>query len=245
MRNAVLAMMVVGVVALQASAVFIENTSTSTVIFYDDFESASVDGYPDNGAYPGHWTAYKEGGGQTAIQIKTGPVFEGQQSLRQAAGSLLEYPVCKVFANFASQATPGDAIHVEFMYYTPGTHNGKDLMLRVEGTGGSAGFYMWDNQTVVVDLNTVDTGLRMNVGAWNKCEVDFTLGSSTYDVTINGTTASGRAAGSAITDVDNTQFRLLYRYSEYYIDASRVPEPMTLSLLAVGAVMAIFRRRRA
>ena len=38
MRNAVLAMMVVGVVALQASAVYIENTSTETVVFYDNFD---------------------------------------------------------------------------------------------------------------------------------------------------------------------------------------------------------------
>ena len=71
------------------------------------------------------------------------------------------------------------------------------------------------------------------------------VASTTYDVTINDVTASGRAAGSAITDVDNTQFRLLYRYSEYWIDASRIPEPATLSLLAVGAVMAMCRRKRA
>ena len=94
------------------------------------------------------------------------------------------------------------------------------------------------------DLPNQSTGAPFNTFAWNKMEIDLDLDNMMAEVSINGVGGGQYATGNGIGG-ENVVGRVLYRGEtgarSHFIDA--VPEPATLSLLALGAV-ALIRRKR-
>ena len=77
-------------------------------------------------------------------------------------------------------------------------------------------------------------------GRWNSLVIEYVNGSTDLDVTINGVNNVFTNMKPGI--MNHVSFGSPYNNSHGYIDA--IPEPATLSLLGLGGLCALLRRRR-
>ena len=73
------------------------------------------------------------------------------------------------------------------------------------------------------------------------CELDYTLGSSSLTLTVDG--VSETVGIAPINSIDSFGGWLSSAGGDVYLDAQYIPEPTTLILLAAGALLGVSRRR--
>jgi len=235
------------------------NTTTSTPLLVDDFESPAAPGNPV--AATGSWSLSESGGG--TIDNSTAQAFEGSQSVRvvRAGGGF-----SRLDGNFATQ-TPGNVLHAQFMVYVtsplgeflpnillfgPGDTSPLS-MTPADAPGGGTGV---DSIRLAVGnfssfnfSTTLFSAFQTN--EWQKWEMIHTVGSNTATFVIDG--ISDTFTNVATTSFDHLAFVGGANGSqEYFIDAAvfveppalPVPEPSALALATLGLVGLGLKARR-
>lgn len=250
--------------AMPASAVTITNVTTSTPLFSDNFEgvpaiSAGLD--DDDGstdfdpvATVGTWGIVEadsashiqvtDFSGETSTMVSYPGAFEGDNYMwiNRPSGA----PFNQAQGTLSSpQTTAGHVIHAEFMAYirSTGLSGGPGLFNFYEGDATSTlvlGVALSNSDKSISGVDPDD--LTWAFDKWQKWEVDYVLGASTYSLTLDGVTVSGIAVANASTTVSS--FRHGGRVDwEYFIDS--VPEPNSLAMLSIGSFALFARRKRA
>lgn len=156
---------------------------------------------------------------------------------------------------------PGTVIHAEIMQNIMGGHPAFGLnvdasnaapadvttgdgVIALYASGHANGYiYCFDSAGVVQF-----TGLYYQVNTWQKWEIDYVVGESSYTLTVDGNSAtlgSGYMMNPGATAVGAIFLDGYSSASEVYVDDILVtPEPATLSVLGIGALLVGLRRRR-
>jgi hypothetical protein len=225
----------VALLATATQAVTIINRTTGQVLFYDDFESVpavSLSAYPDmsgdydpSGAPVGAWSVQETG--PTNIQVaaffgngtnEPAATPQGTNYLRVVRHAAAVAEVDVVIP--AAQTNAGDVIHLETMVWIPGDVNWGAFQIQLIGSGGVNDFRAnvitanasgsggdvrtWD--FTLPTPNWVDALLDWRVNTWQKWEVDYAVGASTFDLTVDGVKKTQPLSGAA-GDVKKIAFR--------------------------------------
>jgi len=238
MKKLMLVLVAVLLVAASAQAVMVENVTSDTVIFFDDFESASVvdplgytssptDADPD-GASPGTWTVLNETEtGSVQVTDYDSLAAEGSNYLRLHRTTPAWF---QSQLNVAEQTNTGDAIHFETMIMVNDTGVPAFQFFKGKDSGGTEQTLAYtkfegfsDN---IVTGTGVDTGLDYVADEWKKLEFDWLVGADTFTITYDGTTSAALDVGN--TDVVSFTAVALGMHSisgsASYYDA--IPEPV-------------------
>jgi hypothetical protein len=160
---------------------------------------------------------------------------EGDKYLRIRRSLYVAFS-CK--ENFAAQTKDGDQIHLEQMLYVgAGSATGVQLIGWGED-GTTPRINIYNDGTTLYDYSQGTTTAISNgfaTGKWQKWELDYAIGSSTFDLTINGTKASGLATHTA-GGLGGFDFVQDIVGGALYLDAAPVPEPGTMAALLSAAV---------
>jgi hypothetical protein len=227
---------VVALFAGVAQSVTVINKTTGELLFYDDFETAlavSTGAYPDeSGDYDpdntatGTWTINETG--PTNIQVASylgnglddpAAVPQGTNYLRFVRHTAAAFEAGVVLP--AVQNTPGDVIHTEAMVWIPLAVNANAFQIQLLGSGGSTDFRAnillvqatsgiggpvnaWD--AVRATPAYAATGLEWRGNTWQKWEVDYAVGSDTFEMAIDGAKRTLPRSGAA-GDVRRVFFR--------------------------------------
>jgi len=243
-RTMLVVLSMVAIAVSSASAVTI--TSGSTVIGFDDFESnttsstvAAPDGtgdYDPDAATTGSWSTSETAADKVQVTSYGTPgAFEGSKYLRITAMSNHAY------LGFSANQTTG-TLHFETMVNTGQT--GTDYSTAVGFQNSSSAWgpmvqFMSGGKITYYNGAFTDSGLTYTANVWKKLEIDWTIGSSTFDLTYDGTTVTGLASRGTAASMDRIR---LSGNGLSHFDA--VPEPATMSLLGIGGLLALVRRRR-
>jgi hypothetical protein len=92
-----------------------------------------------------------------------------------------------------------------------------------------------------------DTGLTFNAGEWNELIVEYTEGASSWEVSINGSSETIYDFNSRTSNrsIGLIQFHANWASAPNPLLLDDIPEPATLSLLGLGGLAVLRRRRRA
>lgn len=109
-------------------------------------------------------------------------------------------------------------------------------------------YFEADGDVMYYDGDYKDTGLDYTIGTWQSVKIVADFDTDTYTVEVEG----NPAAGSFAFHTSQSHIRsVLFGCSNdgttaYYDDVQLdvIPEPMTMSLLGIGAVMMLVRRKR-
>ena len=260
-----LAVALVLIAGSTAQAVMVTNVTTGTQLFFDDFEglgtSVSHSPYPDNSgdfdpqAVIGTWSISESA--QTMIQVTDsttapdpGPWW-GDNYLRMNRSGAFN----AMYGNLSEVQTvaehSGDLIHWEMMVnVAPGVND-----VAIVGLFSDTGKHMVhvvarsSNGTIYNQPSGsgyVPTGLTFTPGEWMRVELDYTIGASTFDLTVDGDTSTNLAFYTANSGGGVERIRLTGAVGGgTYYDATVVPEPGTMALLLVaGLCLGIGSRRR-
>jgi hypothetical protein len=216
-----------------ATAVTVTDVTTATTVFKDDFESGNF------APSVGTWTV---GPNVTVTTAPSPGPYQGsfyaqifRDSNTASQGNLA--------ANLStSQNTPGDLIRLDMMVYLPastdvnvrgqfmltaGDFNTARAWVRPDGAGNVI--------AVTAGTTLVDTGLDYLTGVWQRWQLDYVIGSSTFDFSINGVQAKGfSSVSSGPVSVANI-FNGSTSPGSFYVDA--VPEPSTWGLLLSAGII--------
>ncbi len=256
-----LALLILGVIALSVSApatAGIINMTTPTTLFYDDFEAyspVSTVAYPDgSGDYDptagtaGTWAFTEPNPNRIQVTDYATPgAFQGSKYLRayNEASQMVAY------MNFARQSTIGEKIHFEQMVYIGKTPIVGSLPFLIIGLDGSSTrrfhlvtstsqFGLTEGQVACYDSgpSAPIPGLTYTAGVWQKWEIDYAIGTTLIDVTIDGTKVSnistGSLPGGALDRIKITTGSDSGTIAKLYLD--EVPEPSSIVLLASGLI---------
>jgi hypothetical protein len=230
-------------------ALAIDVTNSGTTLFFDNLESQTLNAPPTTAGMPdpglGTWSA---AGAHNVRDNTVGPgPFSGSQYLQ--VGPTTNFQTSK--ATFDSTQNSGD-IHVEYMLYIPATNLGPFgfQLFNQSGDDGSR-LLRWQITNVsaaggdIQDGATSATGPFLGFDVWNLVEIDHTLGSSTYDITVTpdgGVASSATHNGIMGTGLTSMGFASFDNNHAVYIDD--IPEPATLTLLGLVAGPLFLARRR-
>jgi len=248
-------------VATNASAVLIMNLTTNTVLFSDGFENvpASPVGFADDDgsadfdpvADTGTWSTLQENDSDNRIQVSD---FSGTSYPSAAVGD--NYLRINRSGGFvqavgtlsAPQTTAGDRIRVELSLYVRA--GGPDVIAFYETTPGvnlaSERFRLNTNASGNILSNgagTSDTGLDWIANQWQTWQIDFVIGQDTFDLTVDGVTATG------IDTEDGSNFDAFRQFRFGSTDgveflADSIPEPSSAMLLGLLGVFVAMKRRK-
>ncbi len=265
MRKAILIVCVAAVaaaLAVPAQATIVRNGTTN--IFVDTYEGPNGvnpnQPTADNGALPGDWANGNLGGFLVREQgwnVETpNPAAEGTQVVGQFSTGVTGGPGADLgaWASFSTQNS-GTIVVDTMIYLWPTASNDRTYgVFELENVDHSGRAYailitklangdmrISDDFSGGGSLPTLSPLLQP--GQWQRLMIEYELGSTDLTVTLDGTSETinniGSGGISAATHLDirgaNQQF--------FYLDA--VPEPGTLSLLALGGLMILRRSRRA
>ena len=223
----------------------ITNVTTATTVFNDNFESGTFS--PSIGS----WIL---GSSVTVTNSATPPnpgPFEGsfyakifRDSNTSGQGNLTAVPI-------SSQATVGNLIRLAMMVYLPSTTdtNVRAQFMLSNGDFNSARAWIrpdgFGNVVAVGSGFTLtDTGLNYITDVWQRWELTYIIGSSTFDVSINGLQATGfPSLSSGVVSAANLFNGSISPAGSFYLDGV-VPEPSTALLVAIGIVGFLSQRTR-
>ena len=244
-RTMLVVLSMVAIAVSSASAVTI--TSGSTVIGFDDFESnttfstaAAPDtsgDYDPDAATTGSWSTSEATADKVQVtNYGTPGAFEGSKYLRITATSTHAYLA------FSADQTTG-TLHFETMVNTGQTNLNSSTAVGFQNSSSAWGpfvqFMSGGKIQYYASSAYHDSGLTYTADVWKKLEIDWTIGSSTFDLTYDGTTVTGLATRGTAASMDRIR---LSGNGLSHFDA--VPEPATMSLLGIGGLLALVRRRR-
>ena len=232
--------------ATSVQAVTIINKTSGKLLFYDDFEAApavSETAYPDAGgdddpvARIGTWAADETGPTNVQVAAYFGDGTNDPAATPQGTNYLRVVRHTDSVAQArvqlsAAQTNAGDVIHTEAMVWIPGSVNWGAFQIQLVGsagdtdyrgnviianTSGSSGeVKAWD--FTLVTPNWIDSTLDWRVNAWQKWEIDYTVGATNYTLAIDGASKTLPLSGIAGdlkrvifrcgTAAANMQFRL-------------------------------------
>lgn len=268
MSSLLLVLAAVAVLTCTSASASVINMSTSTTLFYDDFEglgnAVSHTPYPTSGDYnpiatAGAWSISE--GAVENIQV-TDSVASPDPGTLQGKNYLRIHRVTdaggdngQAIAAFATQSKLGDHIRVQEMVnvssaaqITPfymcifGSHSRYAIGLFTNGNAanGSIDYYAPDG-------NVNATGLSFAAGQWQKWQVDYNIGAPDMTFSIDGGTPVTLAV-HAPGDLLSVYFaRGAAGSGEAYVDEVAVPEPTGTALLLsglVGLIAYAWRKRR-
>lgn len=217
--------------AVGAQAVTVINKTTGQLLFYDDFESASAvshSAYPDesgdfdpSNAAVGAWSVNEAGPTNIQVTAYIGDGTNDPAATPQGTNYLrvVRHTVAGAEVDFFTpvvQSTTGDVIHVETMVWIPNGVNPSAFQLQLMGSGGSIDFRAnvlsaangnvnaWD--ATLPTPSYVDTTLDWLANTWQKWEVDYAIGSTNFDLTIDGVKKTLQRSGVA-GDIRTVAFR--------------------------------------
>ena len=244
-----------------ANATTVVNLNSSATLFFDDYEGLGTNvshtnmvdtsGDYDPVATTGTWSIYEADAGGYACQVTdstagSAPVadpgaYQGNNYLRFDENPDLSVPEVQ----FAEQTTIGDTIHFESMMYLAygvgapaiiAKDGNAAVKFQVRVNLNGSGKIQAYNGSGFVDLSVNYTPMT-----WQKWEIDYDIGASTYALTIDGDTDSD----APVAEAGNLARLTLVQFDgphPIYMDA--VPEPGTLALVVFGGLsIMVFGRR--
>lgn len=222
---------------------------SATVLFDDDFESDIVGNAPVIGAgdIGGTWTDL--GGasdlvevGQDLLLSRQGDWLSGAQRANldtpQASGIVT---TSFRFANYGNSTYESWASAWTEIDPGTATYTNRTFDIYFQNSSGSVRYY---------DGAFKSTGLAFTPGAWTYVTVDYSPAAGTFDLTVDGNTATGlttaAGAGAAVGQIlfgGNTS-GTTWMLDDVQI--SQVPEPSTLLGLGslIGLVSLFYRKKR-
>jgi hypothetical protein len=240
-------------------------SSTDGLLIDDDFEGPDLgerwshgalqwDGWPSGGDPSGYYVFNTE-----TVNAAPGPV-EGAKYGKYVRVT----PDAPVVAGFAAQ-TPNPSttrtLSLDFMAYIPAgeTSNemtvvlGDGILWPPNRVGWMAGLTGRENEVIFQPLDY--SGVRPTCGTfvrgqWQRWQIDYWqhLSGDSYQVTIDDVSDGVHlvSAGGGPSTIGGAGFSTLGFYggfdgAEFYLDA---PEPATLGVLVLGALVGLLRRRR-
>jgi PEP-CTERM motif len=232
------------VVGTTAQAVVITNTTTGTTVFDSQGFENDVPGGAAATANPGFWS----NGAASHDFVVTGGApgaFEGanyMSSTRDSAGA----GNVRAFLN-AAETTAGDAIHAEWMMYITGPPLSDIGFFFTNAAGTNIGQARLGGNglgTVQDSWSGVITPGVYVAGAWQKWELDYTIGATTSTVTVDsGAPVTLIVPGGAANSTGFGHLSLFHNGNQtFYLDS--VPEPTTAGLVGLCGLGLVGRRRR-
>jgi hypothetical protein len=258
---AVVAAMGVMLAGTPAQALLVKNDG-NTIFDSGGFEN-DVAGFAPAAASSGtwEWAAINYGASfNVSTDASPGP-NEGSQYLTVDKTSLPNSGYIR--ANFASAATTG-SVNMQWKTYVDSTAgvSGTNYYICGPGTGtGGAKFFftMGADGVLTSDINGTGSGIPdvVPVDKWITAEFDYVLGADSFDLTLDGTTTNVSLDGPKVHEAGNFDGKisnfagLLIRDGggsstfKSHIDSigGVIPEPASLSLLGLGGLMLLRRRR--
>ena len=244
-----------------AEAIMVENTTTSTTLFFDDFEGVTPPGdanyaLPNNGAYPGSWNNL------SGWNIFVWDFGSGNPSPGGGAGTEPSASEKNQYLRVAQNNTKGDAtlsvlqtsgtIHVALMLLNPSVPDisfaiGFRLIDSTAANVWSLGVsgdrlynfdgstFNWSTAPVFVD------------DLWQRVDVFHTIGTDQVSYQIDGGTMETDDIAKGAPSTEAAALRIIGGNTSalFFVDAVVVPLPPTLLLLACGLVALYCRRRKA
>ena len=233
----------VSIVFLVSGATFAE-----TILFEDNFDSATVGAFPDSPTV-GTWSAV--GTATTDILVTDldppGPVSTPNYLSVYRSDSTWT----GAEANFTRQTGTADLVRIEFDYYATSVSGSAGYInFQDKGGAGDLQYFIprWDGLVLSGGGNL--SGLVLD--EWNHWVIDYMPGAAICDVTISGTLNTGIGMYGASTGIDTVQFATTYigtdliRYDNSNVTLNPVPEPSCLTLLVasiLGLIACIWRKR--
>jgi len=226
-----------------------------TVLFFDDFEGATLGGVPDNGGHPGTWV---ETGDAT---VQDSNPFDGNQHMRREQLNGSSHPVIgNTLAAFESVATSGDIIHFEAMLNWPvpkvegGNNNFNDGFGLAPADGSEFLITMFPLQSSFYYANSDSSvaayfvqGNDFENGEYHKVEILHEVGTADYRVAVNGVSEKLTSTAPS-SDVGLLVFRQGNDFLQMdwdNVSVTIVPEPVTSTIVVTGLLsLACLRRSR-
>ena len=235
-------------VPFTAGAVVVINSSASTTVFSDNFESGSFS--PSVGS----WSIGPNVSVVSSGSLPIPGAFEGSRYAEAFRDSNLNNQGNLVAQFSGIQSNPGDVVELSMMVYLP---SATDVNVRGQFMITSGDFTTaraWarpDGAGHVVavgpGISLTDTGLSYHTDVWERWDLRYSIGSSTFDVRVNGVLATGFSSLSTgavdraiLFNGNNTPAGSLY------LDAAAVPEPADYAVLSGLALIgfAVWSRRQ-
>lgn len=223
-------------------AVTVTNLTSNTIVFAEDFESGVL------AATVGAWEGF---GPQGTITVLTGTSpphpgpAEGASYLRVSRSG---NDTRDLYAQFGAPVSgTGDVVRLSTMVYLPDDGANTRLQLLLQDGQNFQTARAWvrpDGLGNVIVVHSApgggfvltDTGIDYTPGSWQRWDLTYTVGATTFDVSVGGFSALGLASYSAGPVSTAYMFNGNATPGFFYLDAVPVPEPGSWALLLAGSL---------